>query len=132
MTEQDAKRLQEAYQSKLSIQFFMDMNANPVTFLTRELRYTFQLAGYRNEYSIRKGIFKEQNGLSAISGEAMALTGREAIATGKPQSALDHIWTCNEAALAVWNGNMNYETAARKLWARENIRSITKEENDKR
>ena len=128
MTAQDAQKM-NALDPRFSEQFFIEMNVKAVTYLARELRYTYQWAGESHERAIRMRIFKAQDGRSAISGVEMAFTKKEADASGKPQCHLDHIWTCKEAATAVWVGVLSYEAAARRLWSRDNIRQITKAEN---
>ncbi len=129
MTEQEAVKMAGLFGR--SVQFYRDMTVKPLSYLGHALRYEYNLAGQPSTQAIRKAIYKEQNGLSAISGVPMAFTNREALALDRPQAHLDHIWTCNEAAIAVWNGSLSYEDAARKLWNRANIRSITRQENNR-
>ncbi len=120
MTEQDAKRMSSLFGR--TEQFFRDMNVNPLTYIGRQLRWEFHLTGARTPFAIRTRILNEQENRCAVSGVALKICA---------STHLDHIWKCEEAARAIWFGGMPYEDVARRLWDRDNLRIVTKSENDK-
>jgi hypothetical protein len=116
MTQQEAKRMADIFGR--SVQFFLDMNVSPV-------------GCCRSTTAQREIVAREQKHTSAISGKP--LPTKEEIKSGKAKSwCLDHwTFTCADAAAEVWSAGTSkaYESVARRLWERKNLRVITHEEH---
>jgi 5-methylcytosine-specific restriction endonuclease McrA len=64
---------------------------------------------------LRRKLLLKQDNLCSCCGNALVDSGRE--------THVDHKWTTDEAANAVFDGSTDLITAYSKLWASENVRA---------
>jgi 5-methylcytosine-specific restriction endonuclease McrA len=64
---------------------------------------------------VRRELLLKQNNLCSCCGNALVDSGRE--------THVDHKWTTDEAANAVFDGSMDLISAYNKLWAPENLQA---------
>lgn len=94
-----------------------DFAANTGNSLRRVIKGALlRLAPEFRTAKVRRDLLLKQNNLCPICGETLVDGGRE--------TQVDHKWTTDEAANAVFDESMDLIRAYNKLWATENLRAV--------